>query len=99
MSNDHNYVLGQSEFAARRLELQDRHFAAPSEALLDALALRPGDRVVELGCGPGGLTRRVVRRLGSSGVAVGVDASAAMLDQARAALAGAGPGRFEFVQA
>jgi len=39
------YVLGQSEFAARRLELQDRHFAAPSEALLDALALRPADRV------------------------------------------------------
>ena len=26
------YVLGQSERAARRLELQDRHFAVPSEA-------------------------------------------------------------------
>ena len=41
MSNDHNYVLGQSERAARRLELQDRHFAAPSEALLDRLAGTP----------------------------------------------------------
>ena len=93
------YVLGQSEFAARRLELQDRHFAAPSEALLDALALRPNDRVVELGCGPGGLTKRIVKRLGSSGVVVGVDASASMLEQAKRTLAGSGPGRAEFLRA
>ena len=33
MSTDHNYVLGQTERAARRLELQDVHFAAPSEAI------------------------------------------------------------------
>jgi ubiquinone/menaquinone biosynthesis C-methylase UbiE len=93
------YVLGQSEFAARRLELQDRHFAAPSEALLDALALKPADRVVELGCGPGGLTKRIVNRLGSSGVVVAIDASAELLAQAKQALAGGGPGRFEFLQA
>src|SRR6187397_1595479 len=93
------YVLGQSERAARRLELQDVHFAAPSEAILDALAIRPSDRVVELGCGPGSFTRRIVRRLGSSGIVVGVDASAGLLEQAKQALAGAGPGRAEFVQA
>jgi ubiquinone/menaquinone biosynthesis C-methylase UbiE len=93
------YVLGQSEFAARRLELQDRHFAAPSEALLDALALKPNDRVVELGCGPGGLTKRIVKRLGPGGVVVALDTSAGLLEQAKRTLAGAGPGRFEFVQA
>ncbi|MFM8273760.1 MAG: class I SAM-dependent methyltransferase, partial [Gemmata sp.] len=81
-----DYVLGQSERAARRLELQDRHFAAPSEALLDALALRPDDRVVELGCGPGAFTRRLLARLGAGGIVVGVDSSATLLDQARAAL-------------
>ncbi|MBN9122753.1 MAG: methyltransferase domain-containing protein [Planctomycetes bacterium] len=99
MSTDHNYVLGQSERAARRLELQDRHFAAPSEALLDALGIRPGDRVIELGCGPGGFTNRIARRLGTGGVVVAVDASAALLEQARATVAGAGPGRVEFVRA
>src|SRR5437868_2234261 len=40
------YVLGQSERAARRLEIQDRHFGEASEKLLDELAVRPADRVV-----------------------------------------------------
>ncbi len=97
--SDTGYVLGQSACAARRLALQDRHFAAPSEALLDALALAPTDRVVELGCGPGGMTKRIVKRLGAGGVVVGVDASAGLLEQAKQALAGTGPGRHEFLRA
>jgi ubiquinone/menaquinone biosynthesis C-methylase UbiE len=99
MSTDHNYVLGQSDLAARRLELQDQHFAAPSEAILDALALKADDRVVELGCGPGGFTKRIVKRLGSTGLVRAVDASAGLLEQAKTTLTGAGPGRYEFVQA
>lgn len=95
MTDVAGYVLGQSEAAARRLEIQDGHFAEPSEHLLDALDLRPGDRVVELGCGPGGFTRRVLRRLGAGGVVVGVDAAAGLLEQARTRLAGIGPARFE----
>jgi ubiquinone/menaquinone biosynthesis C-methylase UbiE len=94
-----SYVLGQSARAARRLEIQDRQFAEPSERLLDDLALRPDDQVVELGCGPGGFTRRILARLGPSGVVVGVDAGADMLKHAQAALAGAGPARFQPEQA
>jgi ubiquinone/menaquinone biosynthesis C-methylase UbiE len=97
--NDAGYVLGQSERAARRLELQDKHFAAPSEAILDALDIRPNDHVVELGCGPGAFTKRIAKRLGSGGVLVAVDASAALLEGAKKLLADAGPGRVEFVQA
>jgi ubiquinone/menaquinone biosynthesis C-methylase UbiE len=97
MSDSTGYVLGQAASAARRLEVQDEQFAGPSEQLLDDLALRPGDRVVELGCGPGGMSRRILRRLGPAGVVVGVDGSPGFLDQARAALAGAG--RFEPVVA
>ena len=99
MTNPTDYVLGQSAEAARRLEIQDRHFAAPTEHLLDELALRPADRVVELGCGPGGLTRRLVARLGPAGVVVAVDSSAELQAQAAALLAGTGPGRVEFVRA
>jgi len=61
--------------------------------------LRPEDRVVELGCGPGGLSRRIMRRLGAGGVLVGVDSSDGLLEQAKRLLAGVGPARFEPVRA
>jgi ubiquinone/menaquinone biosynthesis C-methylase UbiE len=99
MTEDRGYLLGQSARAARRLEIQDAHFADVSERLLDDLALRPADRVVELGCGPGSFSRRILCRLGEGGVLVGVDCTAGLLDQARAALAGLGPARFEPVLA
>jgi ubiquinone/menaquinone biosynthesis C-methylase UbiE len=99
MTDPQGYVLGQSERAARRLDIQDAHFGEVSERLLDDLALRPGDRVVELGCGPGGFSRRIIRRLGAGGVLVGVDCSEGLLVQARAALTGLGPARFEPVLA
>jgi ubiquinone/menaquinone biosynthesis C-methylase UbiE len=99
MSDTAGYVLGQSDRAARRLEVQDRHLAGPSEKLLDDLQLRPTDRVVELGCGPGGFSRRILRRLGTGGVLVGVDSSPGLLGQARNFLANEGPAKFEPVAA
>ena len=95
MSESQGYVLGQSERAARRLTIQDAHFADASEKLLDELELRPADRVVEFGCGPGGFTRRILGRLGAGGVVVGVDSSAGLLTQASAACLQQGPARFE----
>ena len=87
MNDPQGYVLGQSARAARRLEIQDAHFAEVSELLLDDLALRPSERVVELGCGAGSFSRRVLRRLGAGGVLVGVDCTQGLLTQAAAALA------------
>jgi ubiquinone/menaquinone biosynthesis C-methylase UbiE len=99
MSESQGYVLGQSARAARRLEIQDAHFADVSERLQDELALQPGERVVELGCGAGSFSRRIFRRLGPGGVLVGVDYSEGLLAQAQAALASLGPARFEPVLA
>jgi ubiquinone/menaquinone biosynthesis C-methylase UbiE len=93
VNDPRGYVLGQNERAARRLEIQDQHFGAASERLLDDLAIRPNDRVVELGCGAGSLSKRILARLGPDGALVGVDTTQGLLDQARAALAG--KGRFE----
>src|SRR5690242_15538761 len=95
MATIDGYVLGDSARAARRLEIQDAHFGDLSERLLDALALRPDDHVVELGCGPGGLSRRIMRRLGAGGVLVGVDRTRGLLDQASAMLQALGPAQFE----
>ena len=95
MSDPTGYVLGQSSEAARRLAIQDATFAEVSERLLDDLALPPGARVVELGCGPGAFSARIARRI-PQGVLVGVDSSEGLLAQARVSLAGR---RFEAVLA
>ena len=99
MSEAKGYILGQSERAARRLAIQDAHFGDVSEKLLDELTLKPNDRVVEVGCGPGGFSQRIMRRLGAGGVLVGVDCSDGLLTQASSVLAKVGPARFEPVLA
>lgn len=99
MNDPNAYILGQSERAARRLQIQDQHFGEPSERLLDDLAIRPIDRVVEFGCGAGSMTRRIMSRLGAGGVVVGVDATPGLLDQACTTLGSIGPGKFEPVSA
>jgi ubiquinone/menaquinone biosynthesis C-methylase UbiE len=99
MSAPREYVLGQSADAARRLQIQDAQFADVSERLLDQVALRPNDRVVELGTGAGGFSWRILRRLGEGGVLVGVDYSTGLLEQARQYVAGVSAARFEPVLA
>lgn len=56
-------------------------------ALVDALPLAPGMRVLEIGCGPGAALREVARRIGPGGHALGIDRSAATIRQAGAACA------------
>ncbi|GAA4570633.1 class I SAM-dependent methyltransferase [Micromonospora coerulea] len=60
-------------------------------------AVRPGDRVLDIGCGNGQITRLAARA--ADGHAVGVDLSAPMLDRARASAAAEGVTKVEFVRA
>ena len=64
-------------------------------ALVDALPLRPGSRVLEVGCGPGAAARAVAARL-STGHVLAVDRSATAVDQAVRAAAGQHDGRLRF---
>lgn len=50
---------------------------------IDHLGLRPGDRVLDVGCGTGLNLRPLVAKVGRSGSVVGVDVSESMLRQAR----------------
>jgi SAM-dependent methyltransferase len=52
-------------------------------AVVEALPLRQGIRVLEVGCGPGAAAREVARRIGSGHV-VGIDRSATAIAQALA---------------
>jgi len=57
--------------------------AATGLALFDAAGLRPGARVLDVGCGRGSTTLTAARRVGASGLVLGVDASLTMLEDAR----------------
>ncbi|HEY3963856.1 MAG TPA: methyltransferase [Planctomycetaceae bacterium] len=94
-SGSREYVLGRNADAARRLAIQDAQFAQVSERLLDEIQLRSDDRVIEIGSGAGGFSRRILKRLGPQGVLVGVDYTPGLLEQARQYLAGASEARFE----
>jgi SAM-dependent methyltransferase len=61
----------------------------PQARRLLALArLRPGERVLDAGCGPGTATVLAADLVGPEGSVVGVDLADALLDRARAATAG-----------
>jgi demethylmenaquinone methyltransferase/2-methoxy-6-polyprenyl-1,4-benzoquinol methylase len=64
-----------------------------------ALTLKPGDSVVELGCGTGLNFVYVQRAIGSEGKIIGVDLTDAMLDVARERVAREGWTNVELVQA
>jgi 2-polyprenyl-3-methyl-5-hydroxy-6-metoxy-1,4-benzoquinol methylase len=49
-------------------------------SLFELLAPRPGERVLDLGCGTGHLTARIAE---TGADVVGIDASAEMVEQAR----------------
>ncbi len=63
-------------------------------AMLEALSLQPGDSVLEVGCGGGGLLPALAASVGSSGRIIGIDISP---DQIRAANDACAP--FEFARA
>ncbi len=55
-------------------------------SLVDALPLRPGIRVLEIGCGPGAAAREIARRVGDGHV-LAIDRSARAIAQAQASCA------------
>lgn len=65
-------------------ELLDRMFKPLEELLLDAVVAGSGRRVLDVGCGAGGTTLAVARRLGTKAHCVGVDISDLMIAAARA---------------
>ena len=56
--------------------------SAETRITREFLDLQPGDVVLDVACGPGNVTRRLLESLGDRGLAVGLDASPSMLGQA-----------------
>lgn len=58
-------------------------FAHAAVMVADAAAIRPGDRVLDVGCGTGAVAREAARRVGADGRVVGLDLNPRMLEVAR----------------
>jgi arsenite methyltransferase len=76
--------VGQLEFDRRLVERLERLYATRDvlrrrELVRAALGARPGDRVLDVGCGPGFYVTELLEAVGHEGSVVGLDASADML--------------------
>jgi len=71
------YALGSSPGESARLQRQAEELAADSAALLDRVGLRPGQSVIDLGCGPRGILDLLAERVPPAGRVVGLDADPA----------------------
>jgi arsenite methyltransferase len=74
-------VLRFDEQTARRVEAayRTRDVVEQRRATRAALALQPGERVLDIGCGPGFLATEMAQEVGPDGRSVGVDPSESML--------------------
>lgn len=65
------------------IERVERMLQPLSERLLQAAAARPGERVLDVGCGGGVTSAALAQAVGSNGQVLGVDVSAVILEVAR----------------
>lgn len=90
-----------SAFVASPPENYERYFVPAigepvSRKLLRAAALRPGERVLDVGCGTGIVARLAAEAVGPAGSVVGLDVEPGMLAVARSA---AGEAAIEWIEA
>ena len=85
---------GKAREHAARLEHRARaeDEASARDEYLNLLRLSPGERVLDIGCGSGVVTREIARRVAPDGVVVGADYSPALLTVARERANDAGVG-------
>ncbi len=67
----------------RHQDLIDRMIEPLGNAVLARASIKPGERVLDIGCGCGTTTLELARRVGPLGSVTGVDISKPMLDRAR----------------
>lgn len=77
-----------------RLHIQSAAFARDVEVMLDLIGVREGWACADLGCGPGGITEPLSRRVGRAGRVLGLDKDTEFLAYAR----GRAPANVEFRQ-
>jgi len=90
-----DYSLGVDDAERARLLAQCAIHRAEAALLLDRIGVRPGDRALDLGCGPLGVLDLLAERIGSEGCVVGLDRETRYLAIARQELDARGLGAVE----
>jgi ubiquinone/menaquinone biosynthesis C-methylase UbiE len=78
-----NYILGNSEQEQRRLKLQARFLEKWTEQFLLLAGLKPGMRVLDLGCGMGDVSLLAARLVGSTGHVTSIDRDPVVIEKVR----------------
>ncbi len=77
-------------------ETLDAQIGPHGEAMIQAAAVRPGEKILDVGCGCGGTTLRIAQHAGAEGHVTGVDISLPMLGLARDRASRQGLSNIEF---
>ena len=83
MTPPDHYLLGRAEAEEARLKRQIADLAPDSDAQFDKIGIKPGERVVDLGCGPGGVLHLLGKRVGPTGTVLGIERSPRFVELAR----------------
>ncbi len=77
---EREYVLGTDEAELQRLSFQHRLWSETASAHWRRAGIAPGMTVLDLGCGPGFVTRDLAQLLGPTGRVIAIDASQRYID-------------------
>lgn len=79
MSADYSTSLSNHNASAYSKNASFVYSSAYTSAVLSLLDPKPGEKIIDLGCGTGELTLQIREAVGDSGQVVGVDSSASMV--------------------
>ncbi|MGE0650803.1 MAG: methyltransferase domain-containing protein [Alphaproteobacteria bacterium] len=91
-----SYILGHSEREMERLQRQGEIFAEATEDVFCRAGIRPGMRVLDVGCGVGDVSLLVGRMVGPTGLVHGIDRTGSAVDMARHRAEAAGLSHLRF---
>lgn len=83
MSASQRYLLGDSPAEIRHLVEQAEVYAPEARALFDAVGVRAGSAVIDVGCGVMGVLHVLAERAGAGGRVVGLDRAPRMVEAGR----------------
>jgi ubiquinone/menaquinone biosynthesis C-methylase UbiE len=83
MTDQAEYVLGTHEAELHRLGFQHRLWFVPAHRLWERAGIKPGSKMLDVGCGPGFASLDMAQIVSQEGKVVGVDESATYVEFAK----------------